>query len=791
MNIFFKKSAAMICAVIMAGSAVYIQNTEGAYDVSVSAAQTAGLTIADMPENYKFAADWIWTNRIQNEKSTERRNTIFDQIIAGKGTINFVVKWQSYKTITYEQRQQMEKLASDSINAWNDYLAGYENWPYDHIDVKITGWAVIDESSILDRHDDEIVYTSTIPYDSSYDTSNGTETIPDLEPVPPKELSRFEHFAETGYEYPGGPDKRFDMCLWATEGFPAIGGCGGDWGQRLSDTAYLNMLSGYGIHVLEHEIGHGFGITDFYGGEGEPDGFPPGGFPTSNGGSLMMAGSSSEITDFDGWLLRYMWSMIKDEPGRFDIESTVPDNPENDIRGDLNSDGNVNAQDLVLFTKYFTGVISDDYGIAADLNYDNLVNTVDYILLKNAVIGETVFPAPDKPELMESTVKNIETSISSQGDASLVVFYLDFPDCQYEKKYTSEELERIAFGSADESSVNYPFESMSAFCERSSKGAMNLTGKVFSYTCRKSAAYYATNKNELARECFEAFNDFVDFSQFDKNGDGQIDATLFTLPAAAGDDEWWPCAGPLGDDTYYVDGVKVGHIITGNADPVSITNFNSSYLHELGHCMGLPDYYLYTGNDTEGMHGPAGTELMDMDAFSDFSAVSKLLLGWYRENQVLTYDRSMGAAEFIIEDAQTDSGSCIVIPYNTNGQKYQGEYLVIEYQTFTKNNSRVNDISWSGFDPGVRVYHMSSEIEDNGFWKFFKYENTSEVNDGRRLIRLVNDGNGAFNTGSVIDSSVSGFGWYDSEGKETVDPGISITVGEISDGKCRISIATK
>ena len=86
---------------------------------------------------------------------------------------------------------------------------------------------------------------------------------------------------------------------------------------------------------------------------------------------------------------------------------------------------------------------------------------------------------------------------------------------------------------------------------------------------------------------------------------------------------------------------------------------------------------------------------------------------------------------------------------------------------------------------------MSSEIEDNGFWKFFKYENTSEVNDGRRLIRLVNDGNGAFNTGSVIDSSVSGFGWYDSEGKETVDPGISITVGEISDGKCRISIATK
>ena len=97
--------------------------------------------------------------------------------------------------------------------------------------------------------------------------------------------------------------------------FPNIGGCGGDWGQRLSDTAYLNMLDGTGIHVLEHEIGHGFGMTDFYGGEGESNGFPPGGFPGGEN-SLMMAGSAMKITDFDGWMLRYMWSKIKDEDGR-------------------------------------------------------------------------------------------------------------------------------------------------------------------------------------------------------------------------------------------------------------------------------------------------------------------------------------------------------------------------------------------------------------------------------------------------------------------------------------------
>ena len=275
------------------------------------------LTLADMPAEYKDAMEWIWQNRFVREGSTTRRNTIFDQIVAGKGTLNFVVRWQSYKPVTYEQRQQFEKMASDCVNAWNDYLKGYDGWEYDHIDVKIVGWAVLDRSCLLELHEDEVVYDNLITdYDASGDTSNGREEIPNKLPSAPTELSRFDHFDDPGYEYPGGLDKRFDMYFWCTQGFPDIGGCGGDWGQRLSDNAYLAMLDGTNLHVLEHEIGHGFGITDFYGGEGEPDGFPSGGFP-GGGTSIMMAGSSAVITDFDGWMLRYIWSNIKDEEGRF------------------------------------------------------------------------------------------------------------------------------------------------------------------------------------------------------------------------------------------------------------------------------------------------------------------------------------------------------------------------------------------------------------------------------------------------------------------------------------------
>ncbi len=272
------------------------------------------LDMDDFPEEYRYAADWIWENRITAENSTGRWNTIFDQIVAGNGTLNFVVRWQSYKTITLEQRQQMETLIQDSIHGWTDWLSGWDGWEYGEVEVNIVGWAVLDRSVLEDLQPDEVVYDDLIEYyDSTYDTSNGYEEIPDRLPSAPSELSRFDHFTDPDYVYPG---TRFDMYLWATQGFPAIGGCGGDWGQRLSDDAYLNMLDGTGIHVLEHEIGHGFGLTDFYGGEGESDGFPPGGFPGGEN-SLMMAGSAVKITDFDGWMLRYVWSQIKDEEGRF------------------------------------------------------------------------------------------------------------------------------------------------------------------------------------------------------------------------------------------------------------------------------------------------------------------------------------------------------------------------------------------------------------------------------------------------------------------------------------------
>ncbi|MCR4646426.1 MAG: hypothetical protein K5695_13635 [Oscillospiraceae bacterium] len=774
-------------------------------------------SINDMPGEYQYAADWIWTNRIEREQSTSRRNTIFDQIVTGKGTINYVVKWQSYRTVTYEQRQQFEQMLSDCINAWNDWLAGYENWPYDHIDVKVTGWAVIDKSCLLDLHEDEVVYTDTRYYDAQYDTSNGRDTIPDREPYAPAELSRFEHFTDTNYEYPGGLDKRFDMYMWATQGFPDIGGCGGDWGQRLSDTAYLSMIAGAGIHVLEHEIGHGFGMTDFYGGEGEADGFPPGGFPGGEN-SIMMAGSAAKITDFDGWMLRYMWTKIKDENGRFDLANAQPITPteaptepatqaqDRFVRGDVDSNGVFELRDIILTQKWLLGVqnVTLANWKAGDVYEDNILDVYDLAMLKRMLLSgsqQEEAPKLDAPAVTDSFITaNIAkhgASLPSQGDARLVVFYVDFPDCQYDNAPSQSELQQITFGAENPNSACYPFESIPAFYSRASKGSMHFDGQVFRYTTKENRSNYDKNKVKLAEECYEAFKDQVDFSQFDGNRDGKIDATLFTVPTKAGENDWWPCAGAFGDENYRVDGVAVGHIITGNAQVESTdnyVNYISSYCHELGHCTGLPDYYLYNRNDSEGMHGSAGIELMDTDAGSDFGAFSKLIEGWYTGNQVQVYDTSKGKQTFTLHNAQTAQGNCVLIPNGTLSDDYFSEYFILEYATIDGNNSGVgrNIAWWVTPGEGIRVYHVDATME-YGWNTFFRYASGTEFtngDEGRRLIRIIDDTStdNFYHTGDVINSSISGFHWYDANGGQTVDPGLTITVGKLENGSYTVTI---
>ncbi|MDP4177306.1 MAG: dockerin type I domain-containing protein [Bacillota bacterium] len=370
-----KKSILAISTTLIITNLLMLSSTvfaDTATNLSVSsnvvlANQTSSLTLADMPSNLKSSIEWVWANRMVKEGSTNRKNTIFDQIYAGKGTLNYVVRWQSDKNLTLTQRKSMETMISRQINNWAKYLNGYDGWNYGNINVKVVGWACANASQILDKQPDEIIYTDTI----NDELNKINPSIPAALPVAPSELSRQDHFDDANYSYPGGLDKRFDMYLWGTSNFE--GGAGGDWGQRVSDDYILSILDADEAHIIEHEMGHGFGLPDFY----EDTDRPPGGFPTA---TIMWAGDSMTITDWDVWMLRYTWSQLKKDTVRFPVLPTVT------IKyGDVNRDNKVNVLDYLLLNKYIKGIVknfSSDSTLAADVNGDGYINVNDYVLLR-------------------------------------------------------------------------------------------------------------------------------------------------------------------------------------------------------------------------------------------------------------------------------------------------------------------------------------------------------------------------------------------------------------------------
>ena len=66
------------------------------------------------------------------------------------------------------------------------------------------------------------------------------------------------------------------------------------------------------------------------------------------------------------------------------------------------------------------------------------------------------------------------------------------------------------------------------------------------------------------------------------------------------------------------------------------------------------------------------------------------------------------------------------------------------------------------------------------------------TNNGRRILRLVNNGNGFYRDGDVIGGTATGFGWYDNNGQLTIDTGYMITVDSVSEDQknCTITILT-
>lgn len=141
---------------------------------------------------------------------------------------------------------------------------------------------------------------------------------------------------------------------------------------------------------------------------------------------------------------------------------------------------------------------------------------------------------------------------------------------------------------------------------------------------------------------------------------------------------------------------------TGTVDP-------HTFIHEMGHILGLQDYYTY--DRLSGDWGPAGAlDMMDNNIL-DHNAYTKFLLEWIEPYVI---DNTKQETTLTIEPFES-SGDAIIINNGFNGSPYD-EYLILEYYTPTGLNEKHSLTPYPGnnlqgfTEPGIKIYHVDSRI---------------------------------------------------------------------------------
>ena len=457
------------------------------------------------------------------------------------------------------------------------------------------------------------------------------------------------------------------------------------------------------------------------------------------------------------------------------------------VKGDVNADGSFDTNDIILMQNWLKGA-SDAYisdWEAGDLCEDGCLNIFDLCIMKHLLV---VSPKADEGKLIAPSVTQLSSPMPTTGNVRVLSLYIDFADTKYsEEDYSAGQIEKELFGDGD---VPAPYESVSAWYERSSYGNLHIDGDVYCYTCRGSMEQYSQgqhNYEPMIMEALQGLDDQINYGDYDSNHDGVIDCITFTVPLDNASDEmkkfWY--AGTICwfyNSFFTVDGMRVYKysILDVMPNAEDMLYLKQTMIHEMGHMLGLPDYYKYTDDkDSEGLHGAAGDERMD-DSIADFCGFSKLMYGWLKDTQVQHY-KGDGVQSFMLDDA-SKTGSCLILPINSSPDNYTSEYFLIEYVTATENNADMYEN-----DSGVRIFHVRADQ----FYGMFTYCNLSPFykgDDKERVLRLVNDGGGFYHSGDVALFGTPNFAAYDNNGDQTIDTGYTVWIGDLTDGKYSVTV---
>lgn len=361
--------------------------------------------------------------------------------------------------------------------------------------------------------------------------------------------------------------------------------------------------------------------------------------------------------------------------------------------------------------------------------------------------------------------------LSTTGKYDVLVVPVQFKNASGTSIITDEDLANLdtAFNGKDSTNTT-GWESVTSYYYKSSFGKLDLHFDIQSVFVANNIASSYEGENgpqDLMLEVLAYLEPKLDLTKYDYNNDGVLDGIylIYSEPVDwEGESNWWAFVswyyleGAEDSDYQTFDGLEINNYLFAGFDFMDEESGNgvninaSTYIHETGHMLGLDDYYDY--DTTSGSNlGIGGADMMDATV-GDHNPYSKILLDWITPTKVTE------SKTFTINPAES-SGDCLMILLDGDGT-YFSEYLLIDLYTNTGLNAMhagiENSYLYYGVEYGVRVYHISSSINNPYSDNYGSFTDNNNSVSSKPLIKLIEaDGetskNNASNYGAWAEES--------------------------------------
>lgn len=269
-------------------------------------------------------------------------------------------------------------------------------------------------------------------------------------------------------------------------------------------------------------------------------------------------------------------------------------------------------------------------------------------------------------------------------------------------------------------------------------------GTYATYGANTSSGGIDTQKSQLmiSQACASAAQNGVDFTQYDWDGDGEVEE-VYVLYAGKGeadggdDDTVWPHKYSLASPTLYggayVDVYACSNEVNGSGQTAGI----GTICHEFSHCLGYPDMYDTDYSTNGNQYGMGSWDLMCSGSYNGngytpagYTAFEKAVAGW-----IEPVDLSDSAKVSVSDWKAIKDGGEAYIMYNPGSDD---EFYIWENRQPASNETLPGSgimIHHIDYDPYVWAYNCPNTIGDS----YYDENRDVQTNDHERITFFAAD----------------------------------------------------